>query len=93
MKSLPGRQWFIAAVLWFAVLASAAGAIYTSHRAREQFVELERLNRERDRLEVTWGQLELDKASLSANANVEQVAAIRLKMAPPDPAAIQVVKP
>ena len=39
MKSIPGRQWFIAAVLWFAVLASAGGAIYTSHRAREQFVE------------------------------------------------------
>ncbi len=87
------QKWFILLVLWFAVLVSAAGAIYTSHRAREQFVELERLHRERDQLEVTWGQLELDKASLSANANVEQVAAIRLKMAPPDPAAIQVVVP
>jgi cell division protein FtsL len=87
------RQWIILLVLWFAVLASAAGAIYTSHRAREQFVELERLYRERDQLEVTWGQLELDKASLSANARVEQVAASHLKMAPPDPSAIRVVVP
>jgi cell division protein FtsL len=91
--SVRRRQWIVLVALWFAVLASAAGAIYTSHRAREQFVELERLHRERDQLEVTWGQLELDKASLSANAHVEQVAAIHLKMAAPDPTAIKVVVP
>lgn len=93
MMSMLRQKWFILVVLWFAVLGSAAGAIYTSHRAREQFVELERQHGERDKLEVKWGQLELDKATLSANAHVEQVAAIKLKMAPPDPAAIQVVEP
>jgi cell division protein FtsL len=93
MKSLLRHPWPVLLALWFAVLVSAAGAIYTSHRAREQFVELERLRRERDQLDVTWGQLELDKASLSANAHVEQVAAIHLKMAPPEPEAIQVVVP
>jgi cell division protein FtsL len=93
MKSAPRQQWLVVVALWFAVLISAAGAIYTSHRAREQFVELERLHRERDKLEVTWGQLELDKATLSANANVEQVATTRLKMVPPDPDTIQVVEP
>ena len=31
-------------LLWVGVLASAAGAIYSKHRARELFVELERLN-------------------------------------------------
>ena len=87
------QKWFILMLLWCAVLLSAVGAIYTSHRAREQFVELERLHRERDQLQVTWSQLELDKGSLSANARVEQVAATELKMAPPDPAAIQVVLP
>lgn len=93
MMSALRQQWFVVLVLWFAVLVSAAGAIYTRHRAREQFVELERLHRERDQLEVTWGNLELEKASLSANANVEDVAVTKLNMAPPDPAAIQVVVP
>ena len=37
--SVQRRQWVLLVTLWFAVLASAAGAIYTSHRAREQFVE------------------------------------------------------
>src|SRR5690349_1474009 len=40
------------AVLWTAVLLSAAGAIYSKHRARELFVTLERLNRQRDTLEI-----------------------------------------
>ena len=39
-------------LLWSLVLASAAGAIFVKHSAREQFVELERVNRERDRLEI-----------------------------------------
>jgi cell division protein FtsL len=93
MMSVLRQQWFVVLLLWFAVLVSAGGAIYTRHRAREQFVELERLHRERDQLEVTWGNLELEKASLSANANVEDVAVTKLNMAPPDPAAIQVVVP
>ena len=93
MMALLRRQWVVLIALWAAVLVSAAGAIYTRHRAREQFVELERLHREHDRLEVTWGQLQLDRSALSSNAWVEGVATSRLNMAPPDPAAIQVVKP
>jgi len=93
MISMLRQPWVIVIALWCAVLTSAAGAVYTRHRARELFVQLERLHRERDQLEVTWGQLQLDKSSLSANAFVESVAATRLKMAPPDPAAIQVVVP
>jgi cell division protein FtsL len=93
MTSLLRNQWVVLLVLWCAVFVSAAGAVYTRHRAREQFVELERLNRARDRLEVTWGQLQLEHSLQSSNAFVEGVAITRLKMAPPDPASIQVVGP
>ena len=49
---LPGDRLLMVLipVLWLAVLASAAGAIYVKHRSRELFVELERVNRERDRV-------------------------------------------
>lgn len=87
------RHWLVFALLWCAVLASAAGAVYTRHRAREQFVELERLNRERDQLNVVWGQLQLEQSYRSSHALVESVAVTRLKMAQPDPAKIQVVMP
>lgn len=86
-------SWTVLVVLWCAVLISAAGAVYTRHRARELFVELEQLNRERQQLDVTWGQLQLEQSSLSQHAHVETTARRRLEMRLPDPAAIQVVLP
>jgi len=86
-------SWMIVVVLWFAVLGSAGGAIYTRHRSRELFVELERLRSQRDELETEWGQLQLEQSAWSAHAFVERVATTRLNMASPDPARIQVVGP
>ena len=81
------------AVLWAAALASAAGAIYSKHRARELFVELERLNVRRDNLEIEWGQLQLEQSAWSTHAFVENVAGTKLKMAMPQPKAIELVSP
>jgi cell division protein FtsL len=80
-------------VLWVAALASAAGAIYSKHRARESFVELERLNSRRDNLEIEWGQLQLEQSAWSTHAFVERVASTRLKMAMPPPQEIEVISP
>ena len=80
-------------VLWLATLGSAAGAIYSKHRARELFVQLEKLNRERDRLEIEWGRLQLEQSAWSTHAFVENVAAQKLRMGIPRPAEIEVVAP
>jgi cell division protein FtsL len=93
MMRLARHGWIVVAVLWFGVLASAAGAIYTRHRSRELFVELERLHRQRDQLEVEWGQLQLEQSAWSTHAFVERVATTRLQMVTPDPARIRVVTP
>jgi cell division protein FtsL len=93
MMRLARHGWIIVAVLWLGVLASAAGAIYTRHRSRELFVELERLHRQRDQLEIEWGQLQLEQSAWSAHAFVERVATTRLQMIAPDPARIRVVTP
>ena len=93
MSALARYRWVIVALLWFAVLGSAAGAVYTRHRSRELFVELERMHAQRDRLEVEWGQLQLEQSAWSTHAFVERVATSRLKMVTPDPARIRVVKP
>jgi len=79
--------------LWLVVLASAAGAIFVKHRARELFVELEKVNRQRDRLEIEWGQLQLEQSAWSAHAFVENVAAHDLGMRTPPPRQIEVVAP
>jgi len=93
MMRLARHGWIVVAVLWFGVLASAAGAVYTRHRSRELFVELERLHRQRDQLETEWGQLQLEQSAWSTHAFVERVATTRLQMVTPDPARIRVVTP
>lgn len=86
------RPWVIAMLLWCAVLASSAGVVWSRHRARELFVELEQLNRQRDQLDVTWGQLQLEQSALSQHARVESTARQRLDMVLPNPVSIQVVR-
>jgi cell division protein FtsL len=93
MMALLRKPWVVFAVLWCMVLASAAGVVYSRHRSRELFVELERLHRQRDQLQVEWGQLQLEQSAWSAHGFVERVAVSRLGMAPPDPARIRVVSP
>jgi len=84
---------FALPLLWLATLGSAAGVVYSKHRARDLFVELEGLNTERDRLEMEWGQLQLEQSAWSTHAFVERVANARLKMSIPAPASVQIVKP
>lgn len=92
---LPGDRllMLLIPVLWLAVLGSAAGAIYVKHRSRELFVELERVNRERDRLEIEWGRLQLEQSAWSTHAFVENVAANNLNMRTPPPKQIEVIAP
>jgi cell division protein FtsL len=79
--------------LWLLTLGSAAGAIYSKHRARELFLELEQLNRQRDELEIDWGRLQLEQSAWSTHAFVESVATQKLRMTTPRPAEIEVVAP
>jgi cell division protein FtsL len=81
------------AVLWVGVLLSAAGAVYSKHRARELFVTMERLNRQRDTLEIEWGQLQLEQSAWSTHAFVERVASAKLHMSSPPPAQIELISP
>ncbi len=92
---MSGRRLLFVAVplLWFAVLGSAAGAIYCKHRSRELFVQLERLNARRDNLDIQWGQLQLEQSAWSTHAFVERVASAKLHMAMPPPKEIEIVTP
>ncbi len=80
-------------LLWVATLASAAGAIWCKHRARQLFVQLEALNARRDELQIEWGQLQLEQSAWSTHAFVERVASTRLRMAMPPPKEIEIIAP
>jgi cell division protein FtsL len=79
-------------ILWVAVLASATAVIYARHQARGLFVRLERLNADRDALEMDWGRLQLEQSAWSSHAFVERVANSRMKMGLPAPVDVRIVR-
>jgi cell division protein FtsL len=83
---------FVLPALWCLTLLSAGGAIYAKHRARTNFIELERLAAERDRLEIEWGQLQLEQSAWSTHAFVEKVASTKLRMHTPPATDVVLVK-
>jgi cell division protein FtsL len=80
-------------VLWLAVLVSAMQAIYARHKARDMFVHLEKLNAERDSLEMEWGRLQLEQSYWSSHAFVERVANAKLQMNLPQTRDVRIVRP
>jgi len=80
-------------VLWLAVLASAVQVIYARHKARDLFVRLEKLNTERDSLEMEWGRLQLEQSYWSSHAFVERVANTKLQMTLPQTRDVRIVRP
>jgi cell division protein FtsL len=85
--------WAGMPLLWVGVLASATGAIYCKHRARELFVELEHLNSGRDELEAEWGRLQIEQSFWSTYAYVENVASSKLKMRIPTSNDVEIPAP
>ena len=80
-------------VLWLAVLVSAMQVIYARHKARDLFVHLEKLNAERDSLEMEWGRLQLEQSYWSSHAFVERVANAKLQMNLPQTRDVRIVRP
>ncbi|GAB4264382.1 MAG: hypothetical protein Kow0065_15130 [Methylomicrobium sp.] len=69
---------------WLLVLLlSAMAVIYSKYRSRLLFVEIQRLERELDRYEVEWGQLQLELTTLAEENRVEQIARDKLKLIMP----------
>jgi cell division protein FtsL len=91
LKAMPRAVlWIAVPLLWVSVLGSAAAAIYCKHRARQLFVEIEKLNRGRDELEAEWGRLQLEQSSWSTYSYVESIADAKLHMSIPASAAIEI---
>ena len=89
------RRWMMLGlpVLWLAVLASAIAVVRARHEARTLFVQLETLSAERDRLNIEWGQLQLEQSAWSNHGFVERVASDRLRMTLPRPEEVRIVAP
>ena len=77
---MSGAYRVLASVLALAVLASALGVIWSKHESRTAFIAVQRLQAERDRLDIEWGRLKLEQSTWSSHGRVEQAARSNLKM-------------
>ena len=84
-------RWALIA-LWFAVLGSAVGVVWGKQQSRNQFVELQRLEKERDLLDTEWGQLRLEQSTWVTYGRIEKVARDDLHMVVPDPNQVHLVE-
>ncbi len=83
---------FLASLLLL-ILVSAMGVIYSKYESRLLFVEIQQQERELDRYEVEWGQLQLELTTLAEENRVEQIARDKLKLVMPERDKIIYLKP
>jgi cell division protein FtsL len=86
-------MFVILPLLFFAVLASAIGLVFSKHQSRKLFVELEQANAEIVSLNNEWGRLQLEQSAWSDHGRVEGIARKRLGMKIPDANEVVFIKP
>jgi len=60
--------------------AAATGVIYSTHKSRYLLNELQQLEKQRNTLQVEWGQLLLEQSSLVSQGQIENLAIADLRM-------------
>ena len=88
----PRQPLLLTLVFAIVCVVSALALIYTKHEARKLFVELEELTAERDKLNIEWGQLQIEQSTWATHARIEQVAADDLSLVRPDATEIYVIE-
>jgi cell division protein FtsL len=83
----------ILAVLALACIMTAIGVVHARHRHRQLFVELTRLEKARDELNIEFGRLQLEQATWAESNRIDQIARNRLGMKFPETGEIVVVRP
>ena len=80
-------------VLLLAVVVTAMGVVYSKHKGRELFIELQLLGNERDSMDVEWGRLQLEQSTLTTQGQVERAARDQLGMVTLSAGNMVIVKP
>ncbi|MCL1634569.1 cell division protein FtsL [Luteimonas sp. SX5] len=81
------------ALLLAANIGSAILVVYARHQHRELFVELTRLEKARDELNIEFGRLQLEQATWAESNRIDQIARNKLGMKFPEADEIVVVRP
>jgi cell division protein FtsL len=77
--------------LFAMLIACALGLVTAQHKARKLYVQLQAEQTLAKRLEVEWGQLQLEQQTWAMHGRVENIAAEKLNMGVPQPSRIRLV--
>lgn len=83
----------VLALVVVADVLSAIGIVFARHEHRQVFIELTRLEKARDELNIEFGRLQLEQATWAESNRIDQVARTRLGMVFPETRDIVVVRP
>ncbi|HEY9112092.1 MAG TPA: cell division protein FtsL [Rhodanobacteraceae bacterium] len=78
-------------VLLLAVIASGIGVVWARHQDRAAFVQLSKLQNQRDALNVEFGRLELEQATWASPSRIEQIARGQLGMISPPADSVEMI--
>jgi cell division protein FtsL len=84
---------FLLLLLLGLAASSAVAVVLSRHHHRAGFIELSRLEKERDELNIEFGRLQIEQATWSEPNRIEQVAVAKLGMKFPEGAEVVVVQP
>ena len=84
---------FLIGLLMALNIASAVGVVVARHKHRQLFVELNRLEKARDELNVEFSRLQLEQATWAESTLIDRTARERLGMVLPKADEIVVVRP
>lgn len=83
MISHVSKQVYLQTILMVLMLLSALAVVYVTNMHRVTFSKLELAEQRTHELQLQWGQLLLEQASLATPARVEQLATEKLHMVLP----------
>nr|VFK09229.1 MAG: cell division protein FtsL [Candidatus Kentron sp. LPFa] len=84
---------FLIGGLILAILISSVSVVYVKHENRALFVELQRLERVRDAMEVEWGKLSLEQSTWATHERIERIAKEQLDLIMPPMDSVVLVMP
>ncbi|WP_198266299.1 cell division protein FtsL [sulfur-oxidizing endosymbiont of Gigantopelta aegis] len=79
---MSGKVLFIL-ILLIVTFVSAISVVYVKHYNRKLFVELQQLEKQRDDMDVEWGQLQLEQNTWATHTRIERIAKQKLQMITP----------
>lgn len=80
------------AALIIANMSSAIAVIYSKHQSRSLFVDLQKLHKQIDELDIEWGRLQLEQSAWSSHGRIEKIARKKLQMTLPKATEILYIK-